>query len=71
MQNCQYCSNKLHKHKTECPAYGKQCHKCSKYNHFAKLCKSVKSVHEVTSEQTDYDSDCYVMILWILFSFIR
>ena len=59
MQNCQYCGNKLHKHKTECPAYGKQCHKCSKYNHFAKLCKSVKSVHEVTSEQTDYDSDCY------------
>ena len=38
MQNCQYCGNKLHKHKTECPAYGKQCHKCSKYNHFAKFC---------------------------------
>ena len=22
------------------------------------LCKSAKSVHEVTSEQLDYDSDC-------------
>ena len=46
------------KKKTECPAYGKQCHKCSKYNYSAKLCKSAKSVHEVTSEQLDYDSDC-------------
>ena len=57
-QNCQYCGNKVHKNKTECPAYGKQCRKCSKYNHFAKVCKSVKSVHEVTSERSEYDSDC-------------
>ena len=34
-----YCGIKVHKNKTECPAYGKQCYKCSKYNHFAKLCK--------------------------------
>ena len=56
-QNCDYCGNKTHRTKTECPAYGKQCHKCSKYNHFAKLCKSSKSVHEVSGEQLNYDSD--------------
>ena len=70
-QNCQYFGNKLYKNKTECPAYRKQCHKCSKYNHFAKLYKSMKSVHEVTSEQTEYNSDFIMMILWIHFSFIR
>ena len=40
----------------EYPAHGKQCHiiLCSKYNHFANWCKSVTSVHEVTTERTDY-----------------
>ena len=54
MQNCQYCGNKEHENKSEYPAYKKQCRTCPKYNHFAKLCKSVTSVHEVTSEQMDY-----------------
>lgn len=57
---CDYCGNNKHKNKTDCPAYGKQCHKCSKYNHFAKLCKSSKSVHEINEEQCthlDYESD--------------
>lgn len=34
---CDYCGNNKHKTKTDCPAYRKQCHKCSKYNHFANL----------------------------------
>ncbi|MCG8048271.1 MAG: RNase H-like domain-containing protein [Candidatus Thiodiazotropha endolucinida] len=57
---CDYCGNNKHKTKTDCPAYGKQCHKCSKYNHFAKLCKSSKSVHEICSgksDNLDYESD--------------
>ncbi|MEW8548052.1 MAG: RNase H-like domain-containing protein [Candidatus Thiodiazotropha sp.] len=61
-QKCDYCGNNKHKSKTDCPAYGKQCHKCSKYNHFAKICKSTKSVHEISCEkcdQLDYESDVY------------
>ena len=61
-RKCDYCGNNKHKTKTDCPAYGKQCHKCSKYNHFAKMCKSSKSVHEISDghcDQLDYESDNY------------
>ena len=33
---CRRC-DKVHESK-KCPAYGKQCHKCKKMNHFAKYC---------------------------------
>ena len=36
---------------SQCSAKGKLCHKCSNYNHFAKLCKSVKSVLEVVNSE--------------------
>ena len=36
-RKCDYCGNNKHKTKTDCPAYGKQCHKCSKYKHFANM----------------------------------
>ena len=29
----------------ECPAYGKQCSKCSKYNHFPSVCRSAMTSH--------------------------
>ncbi|PFX34144.1 hypothetical protein AWC38_SpisGene940 [Stylophora pistillata] len=35
-----YGKNGDHKPGQNCPAYGKQCLKCGKYNHFAKCCKS-------------------------------
>ena len=35
---CKYCG-KRHKPR-ECPAYGQECKKCHKKNHFAKVCKS-------------------------------
>ena len=38
----------------QCPAYGKTCRKCGKYNHFAVVCRSFKSdtrnIKEITSE---------------------
>ena len=46
---CQNCGNHKHSNMGQCPAKGKLCHKCSKYNHFAKVCKSVKLVHEVVN----------------------
>ena len=36
--NCKYCKQ-MHR-KRECPAYGVQCNKCGKMNHFAKACQS-------------------------------
>ena len=57
-QKCQYCGNNKHSDRRMCPAKGKQCHKCSKYDHFSKVCRSVKSVHEVNSGHVSY-SDNY------------
>ena len=36
--DCRYCG---HNHKKgDCPAFGKECHKCGHKNHFSKICKS-------------------------------
>lgn len=43
---CQNCGYK-HTKKEKCPAFGKTCKLCSKGNHFAKVCRSSKKVHEV------------------------
>lgn len=49
-RNCGYCGGKIHRDNEQCPARGKQCGKCGKLNHFAKVCKSGrgKSVHTVS-----------------------
>ncbi|XP_052778759.1 uncharacterized protein K02A2.6-like [Mya arenaria] len=33
----------------KCPAYGKQCIRCKKYNHWKIVCRSKKDVHQVTN----------------------
>ena len=33
--------------KNKCPAYGKICHACGKKNHYIKMCRSSKTVHEI------------------------
>ena len=43
--SCNRCGYK-HKPK-QCPAYQKQCKKCGKYNHFAKVCRSGKKVDRI------------------------
>ena len=41
--DCRYCG---HNHKKgDCPAFGKECHKCGHKNHFSKMCKS-ESKHD-------------------------
>ena len=46
-QKCQKCGGK---HPTkpygECPAYGTECHKCGKHNHWATVCKSEPKLRE-------------------------
>ena len=37
---CKFCGLKHERVKEKCPAWGKQCSKCGKSNHFAKMCMS-------------------------------
>lgn len=42
---CQNCGFDHHKD-ARCPAKGKQCTKCRRWNHFSKVCTSVCEIHE-------------------------
>lgn len=47
--NCKNCGNKFHE-KGTCPAKGKQCHFCHKWNHFSKVCRA-KSVNDILCDE--------------------
>jgi hypothetical protein len=49
--NCHWCG-RTHAYGS-CPAYGKMCTKCNKYNHFAAVCRSIKQ----TSSRVNCTSD--------------
>lgn len=58
-----------HDKPTECPAKGKQCLKCRKFNHFAKACntkshtpnrKEHRAVHAVEKYNEDFESELFV-----------
>ncbi|XP_053376601.1 uncharacterized protein LOC123533440 [Mercenaria mercenaria] len=42
VESCKYCDRKHPKQKELCPAYGKKCGKCGRYNHFAAVCRSTR-----------------------------
>ena len=67
---CYYCGNTgTHKPGKDCPAYGKQCLKCGKFNHFAKCCnraaqkekpesnRDQQRVKKTTESSSDSSSD--------------
>lgn len=43
--NCPKCGQQ---HRFKCPAQGSQCRNCGKYNHYFRMCRSPKSVKQVT-----------------------
>ena len=49
-KKCKFCG-RIHKPR-ECPAYGQECHKCKKKNHWASCCYTRK-VHEASAEPTE------------------
>lgn len=53
--DCKYCGSK-HKPR-QCPAYGKDCAKCGKRNHFARVCKSKtkSSIAAVDMDDPEFD----------------
>jgi len=40
--SCRYCGKRHAKVRQQCPAWGQECNKCGKANHFAKQCKAKK-----------------------------
>lgn len=45
-QPCAYCGmTGRHPAGRDCPAYGKRCNKCNRFNHFASVCKSSAQTH--------------------------
>ena len=45
------------KHKPEeCPAFGKQCYKCSKDNHYARLCHRTKKKMAEIDFEPEFDT---------------
>ena len=48
---CYYCGTKHVFRKENCPAFGKQCSKCFKLNHFAKCCKNGNEVKDGRSKK--------------------
>ena len=49
-KSCFYCGA-VHEPR-QCPAYGKQCHKCRKRNHFAAVCQR-RRINEIAAETPD------------------
>ena len=60
---CSWCGRK-HVGKQVCPAKGKVCFKCKKFNHYSQMCRS-KTVHEVeTSNKLSYeDGDFFIGVV--------
>ena len=61
-RNCNYCGMQSHGFSNksrvkECNAYGKQCSKCNKPNHFASVCKSQKPVNVAASQRESSDTE--------------
>lgn len=46
-QKCKYCGGLHNRGASNCPAFGKKCRNCNRYNHFENVCMQKKSVHEL------------------------
>jgi transposase InsO family protein len=56
-KNCSFCGTQHPKRK--CPAWGQQCKKCKKFNHFDSVCRNngAAKVHQVETESDEEDED--------------
>ena len=54
---CKYCGNQHVQDMQSCPAFGKKCAKCKKYNHFASVCNAKTVQHLVEQNEFVEDSD--------------
>ena len=63
---CKYCGRKHEYSKTKCPAFGKECRKCGKPNHFESMCKSgyktrprQQRIRALSDESDDENNDYF------------
>lgn len=55
-RECKYCGREHKFTKYDCPAFGKQCSKCRRLNHFAKVCKYQKpTVNAVDDDKEPHE----------------
>ena len=52
---CTRCGKTSFDPKYQCPAHDTECHKCRKVGHFQSICRSVRGLSEIKTEQTSYD----------------
>lgn len=60
-KNCSRCGYNHPPRK--CPAYGQKCSKCSKMNHYSRVCKSIQEIEDnasVLSDESDYQIDTVI-----------
>lgn len=54
---CYYCGGKHNPGRNNCPAYGKECSRCKKMNHFTKVCMArTENLHAGEQEQCDAET---------------
>ena len=50
MRNCKFCNQKHIWTKNKCPAFGKVCSNCNKFNHFSIMCPNLSFTSSIVSE---------------------
>ena len=68
---CKYCGGQHEAVRAQCPAYGKNCHKCGKANHFHTVClqgkpqakapRPIAAIHELPVETSESEDEIYAI----------
>ena len=70
---CKFCGNPIHLKRRDCPAFGQECLKCHKSNHFASVCNArpqnpVNTMEDEDKYEDDSDSDISVLTVESVYS---
>ena len=71
-EKCSYCNTYGHgdhrgmgsahvRKRLGCPAFGKQCNKCSKYNHFSIVCRTNEQGHTTAAIEDDHTVEEHIV----------
>jgi len=62
---CTRCGKAPFHPKHQCPGRDAECHKCRKIGHFQSMCRSVRGLSEIGTEQVDYVSFSQPSIMFV------
>ena len=56
MRDSNFCGREHKMKKEYCPAYGKKCNKCGRFNHFSSKCKSreMKMIEKTSDDEEEF-----------------